>query len=142
MDIHVLLSTLKCSHNNRAATVLSVFTKAAQVHGLPNCVQSDLGGENFEVYIIEQHASQTAVITGSLTDNECTERLWQDVRRCVNVLFADAFHALEEEGILNCLNDVNMFCLHILLLQELMQHLLCLLILQQSSYFNSRQLNL
>ena len=105
---------MKCSHNNHAATVLSVFTEAAEVHGLPNRVRSDLGGENFEAwrYMIEQHASEAAVITGSSTHNERIERLWRDVHRCVSILFADTFHAMEEEGILNCLNDVDVFCLH------------------------------
>ena len=105
---------LKCSHNNHAATVLFVFTEAAEVHGLPNRVRTDLGGENYDVwrYMIEQHASEAAVITGSSTHNECIERLWRDVHRCVNILFADTFRAMEEEGILNCLNDVDVFCLH------------------------------
>ena len=105
---------MKCSHNNCAANVLSVLTEAAQAHGLPNRVQSDLGGENFEVwrYMIEQHASEAAVITGSSTHNERVERQWQDVHKCVTVLFADTFHAMKEEGIFNCLNYVDIFCLH------------------------------
>ena len=77
---------LRCSDNNRASTVLHTFMEACGVHGLPQKVHSDLGGENVEVwrYIVEQHTSNSAVITGSSTHNERIERLWRDVMRCVS----------------------------------------------------------
>ena len=58
---------LKCSTNNRAATVLASFVEAAEIHGLPYRVRTDLGGENTDVwhYMIEQHQDSAAVITGS-----------------------------------------------------------------------------
>ena len=37
--------------------------------------------------------------------------MWRDVYRCVSVLFCDTFHQLEEEGHLDVLNEVDMFCL-------------------------------
>ena len=60
------------TYNNRAATVLHVFMEACRAHGLPQNFRSDLGGENVEVwrYIVEQHLSDSAVITGSSTHNE------------------------------------------------------------------------
>ena len=69
---------LRCSSNNRASTVLDCFVEAAEEHGLPNKVRTDLGGENVEVwrYMVEQHSSCSAVITGSSTHNERIERLW------------------------------------------------------------------
>jgi len=81
---------LKCADNNRALTVLSLYTDAVHLHGLPNRARSDLGGENVNIwhYMIEQHSSNEAVITGSSTHNERIERLWRDVYRCVGVLFA------------------------------------------------------
>ncbi len=105
---------LKCSANNRASTVFECFTEAAQVHGLPNHVRSDLGGENIEVwrYMVEQHSSSEAVITGSSTHNERIERLWRDVQRCVASVFADNFRSMENDGILDCLNEVDLFSLH------------------------------
>ena len=71
---------LKCSDNNQASTLLSVFTGAVQKHGLPERVRTDLGGENVDMwrYMVEQHAS-SAVVTGSSTHNERIERLWRDV---------------------------------------------------------------
>ena len=78
--------TVHCSDNNRALTVLNLFTTATQLYGIPSKVRSDLGGENVEVwrYMIESHASELAVITGSSTHNERIERLWRDVYRCVS----------------------------------------------------------
>ena len=108
-----LIVYLKCADNNRALTVLSLYTDAVHLHGLPNRARSDLGGENVDVwrYMIEQHSSNEAVITGSSTHNERIERLWRDVYRCVGVLFADTFRELEETN-LDPLNEVDMFCLH------------------------------
>ena len=60
---------LKCVDNNRAASVLDVFTTAVNAQGLPCCVRSDLGGENVEIrqYMVEQHRNDSAFITGSST---------------------------------------------------------------------------
>ena len=105
---------LKCSDNNRASILLSVFTSAVQKHGLPERVRTDLGGENVDVwrYMVEQHASMSAVVTGSSTHNERIERLWRDVYRCVGVLYHDCFRKLEEESYLDPLNETDLYCLH------------------------------
>lgn len=76
MVIRVLQCTyLKCADNNQAGTVLERFTEAVQIHGLPNCVCSNLGLKNVSV--------------------EC---LWQDVQRCVCSLFADTYHNMKDGG--------------------------------------------
>lgn len=105
---------MHCSDNNRALTVLNLFTTATQLYGIPNKIRSDLGGENVEVwrYMIENHSSESAVITGSSTHNERIERLWRDVYRSVGVLFADTFRKLEDEGKLDSLNEIDLYCLH------------------------------
>ena len=84
---------LECADNNRASTVLSAFACAIHTHGLPNRICSDLGGENVDIwrYIIEQHYSYSAVITGSSTHNERIECLWWDVYQCVSSLYHDTF---------------------------------------------------
>ena len=72
---------LKFADNNHAYTALSAFMNAIYVHGLPECVRMDLGGENIEIwrFMVEQHGSTAAVITGSSTHNERIERLCRDV---------------------------------------------------------------
>ena len=102
---------LKCAQNNQADTVM---VAAVDEYGLPECVRSDLGGENVEVwrFMIEQHSSESSVITGSSTHNERIERLWRDVTRSVGSYVYATFQELELNGHLDVLNEVDMFCLH------------------------------
>ena len=48
---------LKCFDNNRATTVLSLFTAGVSQFGLPDRVRSDHGGDNIRVwqYMISAH---------------------------------------------------------------------------------------
>ena len=62
--------------------------------------------------MISQYGDERAVITGSSTHNERIERLWRDVFRCMGKLFYDTFYSLEQEGALDPLNEIDMFCLH------------------------------
>ena len=112
---------LRCSDNNRAYTMLSAFTNGVEEYGLPECVRTDLGGENTQVwrYMIEQHNSQSAVIVGSSTHNQRIERLWRDVYRCVGVTYRDVFTQLEDEGCLDPLNETDLFCLHFVFLPRI-----------------------
>lgn len=112
---------LKCSNNNRASTVLSSFTSAVDIHGLPNRIRTDLGGENVSIwrYMVEQHATTSAVLTGSSTHNERIERLWRDVYRCVGVVFHDCFRQLEEENALDPLNETDMYGLQYIYLSRI-----------------------
>ena len=112
---------LRCSTNNEASTVLASFIEAVSKYGLPDQVRSDCGGENVQVwqYMLEQHNSESAVLVGSSTHNERIKRLWRDVHRCVAVLFADLFREMEAEGILSCLNVVDLFCLHTVFLPRI-----------------------
>ena len=116
---------LRSSVNNLASTVMSHFHDAVSKYGVPDQVRSDLGGENVEVwrYMVEQHSSSSAVLTGASTHNERIERLWRDVHRCVGVIFHDLFQNMEDDGNLNCLNEVDMFCLHYALLPRINQAL-------------------
>lgn len=63
---------MKCVDNNRASTVMSAFMNAVYVHGLPERIRTDLGGENVEVwrFMVEQHGSVRAIVTGSSAHNE------------------------------------------------------------------------
>lgn len=70
-------------------------------------------------YMIAQHSTSSAVLTGSSTHNERIERLWRDVYRCVGVLL---FQAMEDDGNLNCLNEVDKLCLRFKFLPRINQH--------------------
>ena len=109
---------LRCSDNNRADTVMSAFEEAVR---MPSKLRSDLGGENVDIwrYMVEQHSDSSAVITGASTHNQRIERLWRDVFRCVASLFYQTFHAMEEENILDCLNEVDLYCLRFVYLKRI-----------------------
>jgi len=73
---------LRCCNNNQALTVLELFTHTVSQFGLPDCVQSDYGRENTEVwkYMIAAHnLDYYCVITGSSLHNKRVGRLWRDV---------------------------------------------------------------
>ena len=112
---------LCCADNNRASTACDAFSHAVHSHGLPQRIRTDCGGENVEIwrFMVEQHGSPSAVITGSSTHNERIERLWRDVHRCVTSLFYEVFHRLESEEKLDPLNETDLFCLHYVFLPRI-----------------------
>ena len=116
----------KCADNNRAVTSVGAFVEGVDTFGLPHQVRSDHGGENVDIwrYMLSTHSNDTScILTGSSTHNERVERLWRDVNRCVCAPFADTFHTLEAEGILDPLNEADMFCLHYIFLPRIAKSL-------------------
>jgi hypothetical protein len=113
---------LRCSTNNRADTVLNLFTNATNRYGIPSRVRSDLGTENYNVgrFIIEQRGmNRGSMITGRSVHNQRIERLWRDVRQTVVRHFASVFRFLEEEQILDPLNDYHVCVLHYIFLPRI-----------------------
>lgn len=88
---------------------------------IPDHVRSDYGGGNVDVwrYLITCHADPTSVITGSSVHNERVERMWRDVNRCVVSTFSETFRRLENDDILNPLNEVDMYCLHVIFIPRI-----------------------
>ena len=81
---------LKCANNNKASTVVSMFSNAVFTFGIPDKVRSDRGGENTDVWRYMLHYNNmepSCIITGSSTHNERIERMWCDVFRCVGQIF-------------------------------------------------------
>ena len=64
-----MITFLHCSDNNRATSVLPLFTSAVNKLGIPHKISTDLDVESVELwrYIIEQHSDDSAVITGAST---------------------------------------------------------------------------
>ncbi len=106
---------LKCSNNNRAATVYSLFLKGAQCYGLPSRVRSDQGRENILIarHMLEHRGTgRGSMIVGSSVHNQRIERLWRDMHRCATRLYYRLFYYLEYQGVLDPLNEYHRFALH------------------------------
>ena len=100
-------------------TILDLFVHAVSQFGLPDHVRSDYGGENTEVwkYMIAVHnLDYHCVITGSSVHNERVERPWRDVHRCIVSPFTEKFQSLESVGVLDPLNEVDLYVLHLVFL--------------------------
>ena len=61
----------------------------------------------------------SCVITGSSTHNERVERFWKDLYRSVSSAYVSTFIGLESEGVLDALNDIDLFCLHYVFLPRI-----------------------
>ena len=106
---------LNCSNNNRATTVLDLFVNAVSQFSLPDRIRSDHGGENADLwrYMLASHnLDYCCVITGSSVHNEQVERLWRDVNRCISSSFSKCMRDLERNGLLDPLNETDVYCLH------------------------------
>ena len=54
---------------------------------------------------------EISMITGSSVHNQHIERLWRDIHRCVTTLYYRLFYFMEQQGILDPLNEVQLFAL-------------------------------
>ena len=113
---------LHCSTNNRSATVMTLFHEAVQKYGLPSRVRSDMGGENILVcyyMVATKGTGRGSHLAGSSTRNQRIERMWRDVFRCVGSTYYNLFHSMEDMGILDPDNEIDLLILHCLYMERI-----------------------
>lgn len=121
-----LLVYVHCANNNRAETVLELFTQGAQEYGIPSRVRSDHGLENVGVakFMLENRGlNRGSMITGSSVHNCRVERIHRDVYAGVLCYFVQLFDSMEEEGILDPLSDNHLYCLHFIYIPRIQKSL-------------------
>ena len=121
-----LVTFINCATNNTAETVLEHFIRATSEYGLPSRIRTDRGGENVGVWRYMNYMrgeGRGSYIAGSSVHNARIERLWRDVRTSVLSTYAIIFHTLEDEGVLDVDNEVDLFCLHHVYLPRIQESL-------------------
>ena len=105
----------RCSGNNKSTTVFPLFQEAVTKYGMPIHVRTDYGGENVIIWrnMTEFWGEEArSVIVGSSVHNQRIERHNRAVNEQVLDTYKAEFYDLEHEGILDPLNDTDLFCLH------------------------------
>lgn len=82
--------------------VIKLFEEQVSIFNVPSRVRSDKGGENVLVcryMVMYCGVGRGSHIAGSSVHNQCIERLWRDVYRCVCTTYHTLFYSMEAMGI-------------------------------------------
>ena len=110
---------LHCSTNNSSVTIIKLFEEAVSIFNVPSRVRSDKGGENVLVYwymVMYRGVGRGSHIAGSSVHNQCIERLWWDVYRCMCTTYHTLFYSMEAMGILDPFSESDLFVLQFVFL--------------------------
>ena len=73
------------------------------------------GGKNIQVFqymIAVRGTGRGSHIASSSVHNQCIERLWRDVYKCVCSIYHKLFYSMEATGILDPASEIDLFVLH------------------------------
>lgn len=121
-----LVVFLRCSSNNRAATVTNLFLGATTEFCWPSRVRTDKGGENAEVarLMVEKRGEgRGSIFQGSSVHNQRIERLWRDMRKMVTEYFRLLFYFLERNNLLNPNDELDLAALHYVFIPRINENL-------------------
>lgn len=113
---------LKCSTNNEASTVLTLFEDAIQRFNVPTRIRCDHGTENIDVarWMLTRYGpAVNPVITGLSVHNQRIERLWRDVGDTFVLYYKRLFHFMEDQFLLDPLDEVHLYALHFIYLPRI-----------------------
>ena len=120
-----LIVFLKAATNNRADTAFAAFLEGVKAYGLPSRVRSDKGGENVMIadFMIRNRGSErVSMIVGRSVHNQRIERLWRDLfSGCISCYYY-LFYSMEEAGVLNPDNDIDLYALRLVFLPKIQYH--------------------
>lgn len=119
---------LHCADNNRASTVLDIFTHAVEQtwRSVPYRIRTDGGGENIRIAEYMQQMRPNVhrpCIAGRSVHNQRIERLWRDVTDKVTSFYADLFILLETVHHVDFNHPLVLFLVHYLYLDRINEHL-------------------
>ncbi|XP_068702664.1 uncharacterized protein [Montipora foliosa] len=117
-----LVVYLKCSDNNRAATVASLFVSATEEFCWPSRIRIDKGVENGEVkrlMLQRRGEGRGSVLQGSSVHNQRIERLWRDMRKMVTEYFRRLFYFLENQALLDATSEIDLAALHLVFIPRI-----------------------
>ena len=114
------------SNNNRVSTVLSLYQAAFRKYGRPFRVRTNHGGENVDVWrdmVSAWGENARSVVVGSSVHNQRIERHNRAANEQLIAVFKEEFYELERQGLLDPLDDTDLFCLHYVYLPRINRRL-------------------
>lgn len=117
---------LQASTNNTSDTAFEAFRKGVSEYGLPSRVRTDKGGENVGIgeYMLQSRGiGRGSIIMGRSVHNQRIERLWRDLFTGCISFYYHLFYQMEDMCILDCNNDIDLFCLQRVFLPKIQIHL-------------------